>query len=613
MTIIKITDIPYLTEEVIEKYKNAIVVSAEGMIIKMNSLMLCAISRSIKMALNDDCDDYVIITEFTLEELKQLKAYYIGGVSEKISESMIKSFGLKRINDRNNAMNQKQRIIDDDNFIDNNMKKDHDFILKTPDHLIAVVEPLENSMNISTTADIIPMEIKTSLAEDEDMKNESFDQNIHNIKDEFINDGKEFDFDLEYFSDDSVGDPTVEEIITDEKNEIETKKKLSEDDIDWEPGKHSKREYKYFFKELSQKDLKLLKTFELPKSLESYKRKPKNLLHLKKNKIEETKNDETKPFQCSQCSLRVPTEMHIKSHIIKHHFEHLRCPYCDSLNGVFHLEDVDEFKKHIFVHFNISKHAEKYKTGCIQCGKHDRPDKLTKHLKQRGPLHNDECSQCSRKMASFHEYQNHVNDQHYGVWKYKCGYCSLIFDDRKECLRHTRKVHRQHEFKLKPTKEQPVKSKVFASKVKIKGVCHLCGSNSNDIKWHMYYNHSTSDPILCTQCDQLFPTQQKLNGHMRNIHIKTPCPHCGVLVTKKTLHRHILQKHTANHEKPYQCQEKDCGKGFLTKTALDEHMNVHTGEKPFKCKYCPAAYGSFGTKAMHERGHLGIKRKPKKG
>ena len=257
MTIIKITDIPYLTEEVIEKYKNAIVVSAEGMIIKMNSLMLCAISRSIKMALNDDCDDYVIITEFTLEELKQLKAYYIGGVSEKISESMIKSFGLKKIDDRNNAMNQKQRIIDDENFIDNNIKKDHDFILKTPDHLIAVVEPLENSMNISTTADIIPMEIKTSLVEDEDMKNESFDQNIHNIKDEFIKEGKEFDFDLEYFSDDSVGDPTVEEIITDENNEIETKKKLSEDDIDWEPGKHSKREYKYFFKELSQKDLKL--------------------------------------------------------------------------------------------------------------------------------------------------------------------------------------------------------------------------------------------------------------------------------------------------------------------------------------------------------------------
>ena len=28
----------------------------------------------------------------------------------------------------------------------------------------------------------------------------------------------------------------------------------------------------------------------------------------------------------------------------------------------------------------------------------------------RGPLHNDECSQFSKKMASFPEYQKHVND-----------------------------------------------------------------------------------------------------------------------------------------------------------------------------------------------------------
>ena len=47
--------------------------------------------------------------------------------------------------------------------------------------------------------------------------------------------------------------------------------------------------------------------------------------------------------------------------------------------------------------------------------------------------------------------------------------------------------------------------------------------------------------------------------------------------TQKTVSSHI-SKTTADHEKPYPCQ--DCGKGFLTKTTYDEHMNVHTGEKP---------------------------------
>ena len=82
------------------------------------------------------------------------------------------------------------------------------------------------------------------------------------------------------------------------------------------------------------------------------------------------------------------------------------------------------------------------------------------------------------------------------------------------------------------------------------------------------------------------------------------------MIKHKKLYHHIYQKHTADHEKPYPCQ--DCGKGFLTKTTYDEHMNVHTGEKPFKCMYCPNTFASRGTKEMHQKGHLGIKRKPKK-
>ena len=545
MTIIKCAEIPYLKEEVLEKYKNAIVVSAEGMIIKMNSLMLCAISQSIKMALNEDYDDHTIITEFSLEELKQLKAYYIRGVCETISESMIKSFGLKEIDKRNtNAINQKQSS--DDNFTDNKIKKSQ-VVLKTPDPKSEIGEILENSLSNST--DIIPM-VNTAVA-DEDIKNESVDQNVHHIKDEVIEDDKEFDFNLEYFSDDSCDNPTEEEItdiIT--KNKVERKKKASEADIDWEPEKL--KNARLFNKELSKKDLEMLKTFELPKSLESYKRKPNNLKNLK-NRIEESKNDETKPFQCSQCLLRVSHEIYLKSHIIKHHFEHLPCTFC---HNAYHLEDVEEFKKHMFIHINLSKNAEKidsFLKGCIQCGKDGRKDAMSLHFKQLGPLHNDECSQCSKKMGSFREYQNHVNDQHYGVWKYKCGYCPLIFDERKECWKHTRDAHRQHEFKLRPKKEKRAKSKTE----KIETVCHLCGSNTKNIQQHMSYNHTQSGPYPCSQCDQICDTQAKLKGHMGNVHLKKPCYQCGEMVKSKKMYHHILQKHTADHEKPYQCQ--NCG------------------------------------------------------
>ena len=58
---------------------------------------------------------------------------------------------------------------------------------------------------------------------------------------------------------------------------------------------------------------------------------------------------------------------------------------------------------------------------------------------KKGPHHNDQCAQCSRKILTNKEYNMHVVEEHYGNWKYKCG-------RRNICISTSRNVHQQHAF-----------------------------------------------------------------------------------------------------------------------------------------------------------------------
>ena len=124
----------------------------------------------------------------------------------------------------------------------------------------------------------------------------------------------------------------------------------------------------------------------------------------------------------------------------------------------------------------------------------------------------------------------------------------------------------------------------------------------------MYYHHNNKDMNKpCPLCNKIV---LKPKVHIKAMHLETQCPHCGKMVPgTTTLRNHIKSVHTSMKDRPLKCET--CGKGFFSKQAIEEHYNVHTGAKPFECKYCPAAFGSNGTRRMHEKGHLGIKRKPK--
>ena len=46
-----------------------------------------------------------------------------------------------------------------------------------------------------------------------------------------------------------------------------------------------------------------------------------------------------------------------------------------------------------------------------------------------------------------------------------------------------------------------------------------------------------------------------------------------------------------------------CGKIFRNKSNFKVHERKHTGEKPFKCKFCPKSFSSSGNRKEHHRRH----------
>ncbi|XP_062539492.1 ras-responsive element-binding protein 1 isoform X2 [Armigeres subalbatus] len=100
-------------------------------------------------------------------------------------------------------------------------------------------------------------------------------------------------------------------------------------------------------------------------------------------------------------------------------------------------------------------------------------------------------------------------------------------------------------------------------------------------------------------------------AYMENNNSVCPsCPICGVIsLSKHDLTEHIRSKHNNNKtgttgdngEGQFVC--KVCSKVLSSASSLDRHVLVHTGERPFNCKYCNLTFTTNGNMHRHMRTH----------
>uniref|UniRef100_A0A671UA93 C2H2-type domain-containing protein n=1 Tax=Sparus aurata TaxID=8175 RepID=A0A671UA93_SPAAU len=132
-----------------------------------------------------------------------------------------------------------------------------------------------------------------------------------------------------------------------------------------------------------------------------------------------------------------------------------------------------------------------------------------------------------------------------------------------------------------------------------------CGKHfgtSAKLKLHEKLHSERDKAFLCDVCCKTFYMIGELKVHLRtHTKVTITCTECGKgLSSKEALNRHMII-HAG--ERPYQCSE--CGLHFNRMSNLTAHMKIHTGVKLYVCGVCGKACARKTYLMVHMRTHSG--------
>jgi len=274
---------------------------------------------------------------------------------------------------------------------------------------------------------------------------------------------------------------------------------------------------------------------------------------------------------CHTCGKIFNTSSKLKCHEKRVHQEIRTVQECD--------------KKHICAVCGLAFQFKKY---------------LKKHMLKHGEK-NFVCETCGKRFETNYKLKMH-QECHSEQRPYVCKICGSAYKRHRNLLSHEQEVHGI--FSLGPGKE----------KESLSFPCDVCKKEFTTPKRaaaHMRI-HTGERPFHCEQCGNTFRIYQSLMVHRRVVHEGRkvygnkglfPCHICRKIFSTKHYRDEHIRIHTG--ERPYVC--KICGKAFTHGTSLVQHTALHSDVRPYPCRLCEKAFRRRETLIIHIRTHTGEK------
>lgn len=340
---------------------------------------------------------------------------------------------------------------------------------------------------------------------------------------------------------------------------------------------------------------------------------------------------------CEYCNEDFELEIRLARHIMKEHNEEKPEHSCNICAGKF------SQRHDLLMHMRAHPESYQYKCtfdGCEQgfAFKSSLGVHIDKHTRLNKPIERktqDHFTETTKKQV------NSNNDE-----VFSCDICNKKYSTRIGVLKHIQGVHTNK--RLKCTIDGC--DKIFKTNVGLFShiqnthpdamkTCTICNKNfctEDELAKHrLCHTIPKSAWFACNVCGKKFPKKHSLREHLRQHEKDVTCNICGIkcasarkMMQHRERHgkkstitcrfkncnqvfedRREFMRHATTHpdSEKKKCICSYCGKGMSSMSSLRQHINMHTGEKPYKCEQCEKCFGKSSSLYRHLNIHSGKK------